>query len=69
MYLLITNKSVINKAQQEADNLLIKFCGRRQSNSTQNLPEKKRRYLSSITKSHPIQPHYQKTPHRLLLNQ
>ena len=41
MYLLITNKSVINKAQQEADNLLIKFCGRRQSNSTQNLPEKK----------------------------
>ena len=34
MYLLITNKNVINKAQKEANNFLIKFCGRRQNNST-----------------------------------
>ena len=34
MYLLITNKILINKAQKEADNLLSKFCGRRQSNLT-----------------------------------
>ena len=33
MYLLITNKSVITKAQKEADNLLIKFCGHRQNTS------------------------------------
>ena len=45
MYLLITNKSVINKAQKEADNLLIKFCGYRQSNSNQTLPERKKRPL------------------------
>ena len=41
MYLLITNKSVIKKAQKEAENLLIKFCGRIQSNSNQALPERK----------------------------
>ena len=40
MYLLITNKSVINKAQKVADNLLIKFCGYRQSNPNQALPER-----------------------------
>ena len=28
MYLLITNKNVTNKAQKEADNLLLKFYGR-----------------------------------------
>ena len=28
MYLLVTNKSVINKAQRETDNLLLKFCER-----------------------------------------
>ena len=26
IYLLITNKSAINKAQNEVDNLLLKFC-------------------------------------------
>ena len=45
MYLLITNKSVINKAQKEADNLLLKFCASRQSNSNQPLPERKKRPL------------------------
>ena len=45
MYLLITNKSVINKAQKEADNLLLKFCASRQSNSNQALPERKKRPL------------------------
>ena len=45
MYLLITNKSVINKARKEADNLLIKFCRRRQSNSYQPLLERKKRPL------------------------
>ena len=34
MHLLITNKILINKAQKKADNLLSKFCGRRQSNLT-----------------------------------
>ena len=45
MYLFITNRSVINKAQKEADNLLIKFCACRQSNSNQALPQRKRRPL------------------------
>ena len=45
IYLLITNKSVINKAQKEADNLVIFFFGRRQSNLTQNLSEKKKHPL------------------------
>ena len=45
MYLLITNKSVINKARKEVDNLLIKFCRRRQSNSYQPLLERKKRPL------------------------
>ena len=40
MYLFITNKSVITKAQKEADNLLIKFCGRRQNTPNQAPPEK-----------------------------
>ena len=30
MYLLVTNKSVLNKAQIEADNLLQNFCDKRQ---------------------------------------
>jgi len=42
MYLLITNNSVINKAQKEADNILLKFCEHRQLNSTQDLPERKK---------------------------
>ena len=45
MYLLITNKSVIDKAQKEADNLVIKFCERRQSILTQNFPERKKHPL------------------------
>ena len=43
MYLLITNKSVVNKAQKEADNLLLKLYGRRQSNPTKDLSERKKR--------------------------
>ena len=43
MYLLITNKSLINKAEIETERLLLqKFCGRRQSKSTQKLPERKK---------------------------
>ena len=45
MYLLVTNKSVINKAQNESDNLLQKFCGQRQSTQNKNLPERKKRLL------------------------
>ena len=40
IYLLITNKSIITKAQKEADNLLIKFCGRRQNTQTKHLQKK-----------------------------
>ena len=42
MYLLITNKSVITKTQNEADNLLIKFCRHRQNTPNQAPPEKKK---------------------------
>ena len=45
MYLLIINKSVITKAQKEADNLLIKFYGRRQNTPNQAPPERKKRPL------------------------
>ena len=45
MYLLITNKSVINKSQKETDNLLTKFCACRQNNPNQALPERKKRPL------------------------
>ena len=45
MYLLLTNKSVLAKAQKEADNLLIKFCGKRQSKTNQAHPERKKRPL------------------------
>ena len=45
MYLLVTNKSVINKAQNEADNLLQKFCGQRQSTPNKNLTERKKSLL------------------------
>ena len=41
MYLLITNKSVLNKAQNEADNLLQFVCGKRQATTYKNLPERK----------------------------
>ena len=45
MYLLIINKTVITKGQKEADNLLIKFCGRRQNTPNQAPPERKKRPL------------------------
>ena len=45
MYLLVTNKSVLNKAQNEADNLLQFFCDRRQAKTNKNLPERKKRPL------------------------
>ena len=44
MYLLVTNKSVLNKAQNEADNLLQKICGKCQATNT-NLSERKKRPL------------------------
>ena len=45
MYSLVTNKSVLNKAQNEADNLLQKFCGKRQATTKTNLSERKKRRL------------------------
>ena len=45
MYLLVTNKSVLNKTQNEADNLLQAFCGKRQATTNKNLPERKKRPL------------------------
>ena len=45
MYLLVTNKSFINKAQNEADNLLQIFCGKRQATTNKNLPEREKRPL------------------------
>ena len=45
MYLLVTNISVLNKAQNEADNLLQLFCGKRQSTPNKNLPKRKKRPL------------------------
>ena len=42
MYLLITNKSVINKAQNEADYLLLNICGRCRSTYNKDLPERKK---------------------------
>ena len=45
MYLLVTKKSVLNKAQNEADNLLQHFCGKRQATTNTNIPERKKRPL------------------------
>ena len=45
MYLLITNKSVINKAQNKVDNFLLKFCEHRQPTSNKDLLERKKRPL------------------------
>ena len=45
MYLLVTNKNVLNKAQNEADNLLQTICGKRQATTNKNLPERKKRPL------------------------
>ena len=45
MYLLIINKGIINKAQDEADNLLQKICGQCQSIPNKNLLERKKRPL------------------------
>ena len=42
MYLLVTNKSVLNKAQNEADNLLQIVCGKRQATPNKHLPERKK---------------------------
>ena len=45
MYLFVTNKSVLNKVQNEADNLLQKFCGKRQATTNKSLPERRKRPL------------------------
>ena len=45
MYLLITDKSVISKAQNEVDSLLLKFCGHCQTIPNKHLPERKKRPL------------------------
>ena len=45
IYLLVTNKSVINKAHNEAGDLLQKFSGQCQSTPNKDLPERKKRLL------------------------
>ena len=42
IYLLVTNKSVLNKAQNEAYNLLQNIWGKRQATTNKNLPERKK---------------------------
>ena len=42
MYLFVTNKTVLHKAQNQADNLLQIFCGKRQATTNTNLPERKK---------------------------
>ena len=44
-YLLVTNKSVLNKTQNEVDNLLQIFCGKRQVTPNKHLPERQKRSL------------------------
>ena len=45
MYLLVTNKSALNKAQNKADTLLQKIYGKRQATPNKNLLERKKRPL------------------------
>ena len=45
MHLLVTNTSVLNKAQNKADNLLQNVCGKRQATINKNLLERKKRSL------------------------
>ena len=45
MCLLVTNKSVLDKAQNEVDNLLQKLCGKCQATTNTNLLERKKRQL------------------------
>ena len=45
IYLLITNKNFLNKAQNEAGNLLQIFCGKRQATNNKYLPERKKHPL------------------------
>ena len=68
VYLLVTNKSVLNKAQNEADNLLHHFCGKRQTTTNKNLPERKNVH-SFTTKSLPMLQPYLKILPKILLNQ
>ena len=42
MYLLVTNKSVLNKAQNEADNVLQNNCGKRQATINTKISRKKK---------------------------
>ena len=45
MYLFVTNKTVLHKVQNQADNLLQFFCGKRQATTNTNLPERKKHPL------------------------
>ena len=69
MYLLVTNKRVLNKAQNETDNLLQTFCGKRQATPNKNSLERKETSTHSQTKFHPMLKPYLKTLPKLLLNQ
>ena len=68
VYLLVTNKSVLNKAQNKADNLLHHFCGKRQT-TTNKIYLKEKNVHSFTTKSLPMLQPYLKILPKLLLNQ
>ena len=68
MYLLVTNKSALNKAQNEVDNLLQNMCWKHQSTPYKNC-QKEKSVLSFTTKSHPMPQPYLKTLSQLLSNQ
>ena len=69
MYLLVTNNSVLNKAQNKTDNLLQTFWGKRQATPNKNSLERKETSTHSQTKCHPMLQPYLKTLPKLLLNQ
>ena len=68
MYLLVTNKNVLHKAQKEADNLLQTFCGKRQA-TTNKIHMKEKNIHSFTTKSLPIPHPYLKILPKLLPSQ
>ena len=68
MFLLVMNESILNKAQNEADNLLPNVCGKRQATTNKNLPKEKNVNLFTTKSLHIPQP-YLKELHKLLPNQ
>ena len=68
MYLLVTNKSVINKAQNETDNLLQNFVANVNQLQTK-IYQKERNAHSFTTNFYHTQQNYHKTLPKLLPNQ